>query len=76
MLIAAKSKNYITTLKTHLISEFDMKDLGALNKILGLEITRDIKSSVVFLSQQNYIKKVLHRFNMHDANSVSTPIYR
>ncbi|CAD6252660.1 unnamed protein product [Miscanthus lutarioriparius] len=25
-------------------------------------------------SQQSYIKKVLHRFNMHDAKSVSTPI--
>jgi hypothetical protein len=51
-----------------------MKDLGAAKKILGMEITRDRKSSVLFLSQQNYIQKVLHRFNMHDAKSVSTPI--
>ncbi|KAK1686989.1 hypothetical protein QYE76_047837 [Lolium multiflorum] len=74
MLIAAKRKKEITTLKSQLSSEFEMKDLGAAKKILGMEITRDRKSSVLFLSQQNYIQKVLHRFNMHDAKSVSTPI--
>ena len=43
-------------------------------EILGMEISRDRKSRLLFLSQENYIKKVLHRFNMHDAKSVSTPI--
>ena len=51
-----------------------MKDLGAAKKILGMEITRGRNSGLLFLSQQSYIKKVLHRFNMHDAKSVSTPI--
>ncbi|CAD6220463.1 unnamed protein product [Miscanthus lutarioriparius] len=69
-----RSKKEITTLKKLLSSEFEMKDLGAAKKILGMEITRDKNSSLLFLSQQSYIKKVLHRFNMHDANSVSTPI--
>jgi ATP-binding cassette subfamily B (MDR/TAP) protein 1 len=32
------------------------------------------QSGLLFLSQQNYIKKVLQRFNMHDAKSVSTSI--
>ncbi|CAD6271890.1 unnamed protein product [Miscanthus lutarioriparius] len=68
------SKKEITTLKKLLSSEFGMKDLGAAKKILGMEITRDRNSSLLFLSQQSYIKKVLHRFNMHDAKSVSTPI--
>jgi len=74
MLIAAKSKKEITTLKKLLSSEFDMKDLGAAKKILGMEINRDIKSGLLFLSQHNYINKVLQRFNMHDAKPVSTPI--
>ena len=51
-----------------------MKDLGAAKKILGMEIMRDRNSGLLFLSQQSYIKKVLHCFNMHDAKSVSTPI--
>lgn len=74
MLIAAKSKEHIATLKKLLSSEFDMKDLGAAKKILGMEITRDRKSGLLFLSQHNYIQKVLKRFNMQDAESVSTPI--
>lgn len=64
----------ITTLKAQLSSEFEMKDLGAAKKILGMEIKRDRKSRLLFLSQQSYIEKVLHRFNMHDAKCVSTPI--
>ncbi|CAM0870358.1 unnamed protein product [Alopecurus aequalis] len=37
MLIAAKSKKEITTLKAQLSSEFEMKDLGAAKKILALQ---------------------------------------
>jgi hypothetical protein len=51
-----------------------MKDLGAAKKILSMEITRDKKSGLQFLSQQNYIKKVLQRFNMHNVKAISTPI--
>jgi hypothetical protein len=74
MLIAVKSRKEITTLKRLLSSEFEMKDLGAAKKILGMEITRDRKAGLLFLSQHAYIEKVLQRFNMHDAQSVSTPI--
>jgi hypothetical protein len=44
-LIAAKSKKEITILKSQLSSKFEMKDLGAAKKILGMKITKDIKSS-------------------------------
>jgi hypothetical protein len=74
MLIAAKSKIDIANLKAQLSSEFEIKDLGAAKKILGMEITRDIKSGLLFLSQHGYIQKVLHHFNMHDSKPVSTLI--
>jgi hypothetical protein len=74
MLIAAKSMKDITTLKAQLSSEFEMKDLCAAKKILDMEIKRDRKSSLLFLSQEKYIEKVLHHFNMHDAKFVSTPV--
>ena len=45
-----------------------------LRKILGMEITRDKKSGLLFLNQHNYINKVLHRFNMHDSKPASTAI--
>jgi hypothetical protein len=74
MLIIAKSKIDIVNLKTQLSSEFEMKHLGASKKIFGMEITRDRKSGLLFLSQHDYIQKVLHHFNMHDSKSVNTPI--
>jgi len=51
-----------------------MKDLGAAKKILSIEITRDRKSGKLYLSHRGYIEKVLHRFNMHNAKPVSTPL--
>jgi hypothetical protein len=51
-----------------------MKELGATKKILDMEITRDRKSGLLFLSQHDYIQKVLRHFNMHDSKPVSTPI--
>ena len=51
-----------------------MKDLGAAKKNFGMEITRGRKSGLLFLSQQNYIKKVLQRFNMHNAKAASIHI--
>ncbi|WVZ81831.1 hypothetical protein U9M48_029166 [Paspalum notatum var. saurae] len=74
MLIAAKDKNEIAKLKAQLNSKFEMKDLGAAKKILGMEIIRDRHDGKLYLSQKGYIKRVLHRFNMHEAKPVSTPL--
>ena len=41
MLIAAKSKEEIRTVKAQFNNEFEMKDLGAAKKILGMDILRD-----------------------------------
>ncbi|RDY13075.1 hypothetical protein CR513_02062, partial [Mucuna pruriens] len=43
-----------------------MKDLGPANKILGMQIHRDRKDRKVWLSQKNYLLKILRRFNMQD----------
>ena len=74
MLIAAKDKSEIAKLKAQLSNEFEMKDLGAAKKIIGMEIIRERQSGKLYLSQKGYIEKVLRRFNMHDAKPVSTPL--
>jgi hypothetical protein len=60
MLIAAKSMLEIKRLKSLLGDEFEMKDLGVVKKILGMEIHRDRKVGKLYLSQKKYIEKVLH----------------
>lgn len=74
MLIASRDKSLIKKLKTELSNEFDMKELGAAKKILGMEIRRDRQAGKLFLSQQKYIKRVLDRFNMNNCKPVSTPL--
>jgi len=49
-----------------------MKDLGEAKKNLGMEITRDRGSGRLWLSQENYVLKVLERFNMTEVRSVTT----
>ena len=74
MLIAAKSMNEFNKLKILLSREFDMKDLGAAKKILGMEIRRERVIGRLWLSQSGYVRKVLERFNMENAKLVSTPL--
>ena len=49
-----------------------MKDLGVAKQILGMRIIRDKANGTLKLSQSEYVKKVLSRFNMNEAKSVST----
>jgi hypothetical protein len=45
--------------KKFLSSKFDMKDLGEIYFVLGIEIHRDKSKGVLGLSQNAYIKKFL-----------------
>ena len=74
VLIAAKSMCEVDRLKVLLCKEFDMKDLGIAKKILGMEIHKDRESRKLWLSQKNYIRKVLEKFNMQEAKPISTPL--
>ena len=49
-----------------------MKNLGEGKKILCMEITRDSDSDRLWLSQENYVIKVLERFNMAEERPVTT----
>ena len=51
-----------------------MKDLGVAKKILGMRIIRNKANGTLKLSQSEYVKKVLSKFNMNEAKPVSTPL--
>ncbi|KAJ0501528.1 putative RNA-directed DNA polymerase [Helianthus annuus] len=48
--------------------------LGPAKQILGIRITRDRASKKLHMSQEQYIEKVLSRFNMAKAKAVSSPL--
>lgn len=51
-----------------------MKDLRKAIRILGIDIIRDRKNGCLFVSQRNYLEKVLSRYGMSQAKSVVTPL--
>ena len=71
MLLIGNDKEIIQDLKTQLFSKFDMKDLGAANYILGMEIKRDRANRKLWLNQRKYVETILQRFNMQDCKPVN-----
>ena len=74
MLIASKSRSANDKLKD-LSSEYEMKDLGEAKKTPDMEIERDRKGGMASLTQKEYLKKVLQKFNINDdIKSLSTSL--
>ncbi|GAA0144157.1 transmembrane signal receptor [Lithospermum erythrorhizon] len=73
LLLAAVNKSDMQKLKGLLSAKFDMKDLGAAKKILGMQIYRDRSQRKLFLSEKDYIEKILSRFGMASAKPIDTP---
>lgn len=74
MLIASTDIREINKLKSRLSMEFEMKDLGASKRILGMDISRDKKNNKLFVAQKGYVEKVLKKFGMTDSKVVQTPL--
>lgn len=74
MLIVGKDISEIVRLKKELSKSFAMKDLGPAKQILGMRIFRERKANKLWLSQEQYIEKILARFDMDKAKPVGTPL--
>ncbi|GJU25788.1 putative RNA-directed DNA polymerase [Tanacetum coccineum] len=74
MLIVGKNIERIAQLKRDLSKSFSMKDLGPAKQIIGIRIFRDRGAKKLHISQEQYIEKVLCRFNMDKAKVVSSPL--
>ena len=59
ILLVGNDKEIIQDLKTQLSSKFNMKDLGAANYILGMEIKRDQAKRKLWLNQRKYVETIL-----------------
>ncbi|CAN0846213.1 Retrovirus-related Pol polyprotein from transposon TNT 1-94 [Linum grandiflorum] len=74
MLVVGRNVGEIARLKEELSKSFAMKDLGPAKQILGMKISRDRRNGKIWLSQEKYIERVLERFKMSKAKTVSTPL--
>ncbi|RVW11901.1 Retrovirus-related Pol polyprotein from transposon TNT 1-94 [Vitis vinifera] len=74
LLLTIVNVSRIDNLKKQLSKSFAMKDLGPVKRILGIRIERDRASKKLCMLQEQYIEKVLARFNMSKAKVVSSPL--
>lgn len=60
---------------TNVLSKnFKIKDLGQLRQCLGMRVTIDKDKNVIKLDQEQYIEKLLNKFNMVNCKLADTPM--
>ena len=74
MLTFGTNLQVVIETKNFLRSKFDMKDIGEVEVILGIKISRTLNG--LNLSQEYYVEKILSRFEHFDCKPVSTPYDR
>ena len=74
LLLLGEDLSKINDIKCQLGKLYQMKDLGPASSHLGIQITRDQNTWVIWIDQQAYIENALKRFELSDANSTKTPL--
>ena len=67
ILLIGNDVGVMPSVKVWLSSQFDIKDLGEANFILGIKLWRDRKNKMLGLSQAEYTDKVLEWFSMQNS---------
>lgn len=73
LILAGSNKRVVADFKAAISRRFKMKDLGALEWILGFKIRRDRPKRKIEILQTAYIEQMLKRFGMEDCKAVGTP---
>ena len=73
ILLIGNDVGVMSSVKVWLSSQFDIKDIGEANFILGIKLWKDCKNKMLGLSQTRYIDKVLEQFNMQNSKKWLLP---
>ncbi|XP_022004484.1 uncharacterized mitochondrial protein AtMg00810-like [Helianthus annuus] len=72
LIIASDSMSSLKSFKDLMKREFEMTDMGTLHYFLGMEVT--FNNGNITLSQNQYAKALLDKFNMTNCTALSTPM--
>lgn len=72
--ITGNNKQLLQDYKEKIKSKYSLTDLGPVNWLLGIKITRNLEAKTIGLSQASYIDSILTRFNFTDAKTAATPM--
>jgi transposase InsO family protein len=74
LLLVSNDMSQLESVKAALHSRFEMKDMGEAEFILGVQIRRDRAKRQLYLSQAEYVRTVLERFDMQDCKPAASPM--
>ena len=73
ILLFGKDMQSLQRIKDVLNTSFRMKDLGAVNTMLSLNVIRNRQARCITLDQNHYVRNLLEDYDHHDCKAVSTP---
>ena len=73
ILLIENDMRALSSVKVWLSGQFDMKDLGEVDHILGIKLLQDCKHRMLGLSQAIYIDKIIACFSMQDSKKGFLP---
>ena len=68
------SRKHVEWFAKNLGERFELRNQGDISRFLGQEIIRDREKKLIFIGQQDFIKKTLGTFNMIGCKPAPTPI--
>uniref|UniRef100_A0A803PC26 Reverse transcriptase Ty1/copia-type domain-containing protein n=1 Tax=Cannabis sativa TaxID=3483 RepID=A0A803PC26_CANSA len=72
LIFTGSNSSMFEELKKDMAKEFEMTNIGLMSYYLDIEVKQEDKG--IFITQEDYAKEVLKKFNMDDSNLVSTPL--
>ncbi|TYK03644.1 gag/pol protein [Cucumis melo var. makuwa] len=73
ILLIGNDVGHLADIKKWLAMQFQMKDLGNAQYVLGVQIVRNRKNKTLAMSQTSYIDKMLSRYKMHNSKKGLLP---
>ena len=74
MIILASDNEAMAEFKQEFGQKFDILDLGELKQIVGFEVQQDLKKGTIHLTQNQYVGKILDRFELFKSTPVKMPL--
>lgn len=74
IILAARSEQRMREVKKAIADAFTVKDMGELKYFLGVTVDQETSPVAIWIGQPSYTKRVLEKFMMDEAKSVSTPV--
>ena len=74
ILLFTNDSQAMKEVKNSLMKHFDMHDLGELEFIVGIRVSRNREQKRIYLDQEAYCDRILEKFGMAQCNSAKTPL--